>query len=69
MITTNRINMPDTAERVLAEGHADMISMARYDVGHDAYFRHSLTKVGKYNFYRRTITLHFAWAFDKASAA
>lgn len=23
--------MPDTAERVLAEGHADMISMARYD--------------------------------------
>lgn len=30
LITTNRINMPDTAERVLAEGHADMISMARY---------------------------------------
>lgn len=29
LITTNRINMPDTAERVLAEGHADMISMAR----------------------------------------
>ncbi|CAN0106684.1 unnamed protein product [Ascophyllum nodosum] len=29
LITTNRINMPHTAERVLAEGHADMISMAR----------------------------------------
>ncbi|CAM9382574.1 unnamed protein product [Ectocarpus sp. 13 AM-2016] len=29
LITTNRINMPDTAEKVLAEGHADMISMAR----------------------------------------
>ncbi|MCS2609511.1 NADPH-dependent 2,4-dienoyl-CoA reductase [Halomonas dongshanensis] len=29
LITTNRINMPETAERVLAEGHADMVSMAR----------------------------------------
>ncbi len=29
LITTNRINMPDVAERVLAEGHADMVSMAR----------------------------------------
>ena len=29
LITSNRINMPDTAEKVLAEGHADMISMAR----------------------------------------
>ncbi|CAM9206938.1 unnamed protein product, partial [Hapterophycus canaliculatus] len=29
LITTNRINMPDTAERVLSEGHADMVSMAR----------------------------------------
>lgn len=29
LITTNRINMPDTAEKVLAEGHADMVSMAR----------------------------------------
>ena len=29
LITTNRINMPVTAEKVLAEGHADMISMAR----------------------------------------
>ncbi|PCF94155.1 NADPH-dependent 2,4-dienoyl-CoA reductase [Vreelandella nigrificans] len=29
LITTNRINMPDIAERVLAEGHADMVSMAR----------------------------------------
>ncbi|WP_291961879.1 NADPH-dependent 2,4-dienoyl-CoA reductase [Maribacter sp.] len=29
LITSNRINMPETAEQVLAEGHADMISMAR----------------------------------------
>tara|TARA_R100001369_G_scaffold21491_3_gene39094 strand:- start:3728 stop:5779 length:2052 start_codon:yes stop_codon:yes gene_type:complete len=29
LITSNRINMPKTAEKVLAEGHADMISMAR----------------------------------------
>ncbi|SDX19754.1 oxidoreductase [Marinobacter mobilis] len=29
LITTNRINMPDTAEKVLADGHADMVSMAR----------------------------------------
>ncbi|MFY0991323.1 FAD-dependent oxidoreductase [Halomonas sp. C05BenzN] len=29
LITTNRINMPDVAERLLAEGHADMVSMAR----------------------------------------
>lgn len=29
LVTTNRINVPDVAERVLAEGDADMISMAR----------------------------------------
>ncbi|MEO8460621.1 MAG: NADPH-dependent 2,4-dienoyl-CoA reductase [Dokdonella sp.] len=29
LITTNRINMPDVAERILADGHADMVSMAR----------------------------------------
>lgn len=29
LITSNRINMPETAEKVLAECHADMISMAR----------------------------------------
>lgn len=29
LITTNRINMPETAEDVLAAGHADMVSMAR----------------------------------------
>lgn len=29
LITTNRINMPETAEKILAAGHADMISMAR----------------------------------------
>ncbi|WP_084541919.1 NADPH-dependent 2,4-dienoyl-CoA reductase [Halomonas cupida] len=29
LVTTNRINMPAVAERVLAEEHADMVSMAR----------------------------------------
>ncbi len=29
LVTSNRINEPVTAERVLAEGHADMVSMAR----------------------------------------
>ncbi len=29
LVTTNRINMPDVAESVLAEGGADMVSMAR----------------------------------------
>jgi len=29
LITTNRINMPETAEKVLANGDADIISMAR----------------------------------------
>lgn len=29
LITTNRINMPDVAEKILAEGDADMVSMAR----------------------------------------
>jgi len=29
LVTTNRINMPETAEKILADGHADMISMAR----------------------------------------
>ena len=29
LVTSNRINMPETAEQVLSEGHADMISMAR----------------------------------------
>jgi 2,4-dienoyl-CoA reductase (NADPH2) len=29
LIATNRINMPDVAERILAAGHADMVSMAR----------------------------------------
>ncbi|WP_349768877.1 NADPH-dependent 2,4-dienoyl-CoA reductase [Sediminibacterium sp.] len=29
LITTNRINMPDVAEKILAEGHANMVSMAR----------------------------------------
>ncbi|EGD74607.1 2,4-dienoyl-CoA reductase FadH2 [Salpingoeca rosetta] len=29
LVTVNRINTPDVAERVLADGHADMVSMAR----------------------------------------
>jgi len=29
LVTTNRINMPDVAEQVLAQGDADMVSMAR----------------------------------------
>ncbi len=29
LVTSNRINMPDTAEEVLARGDADMVSMAR----------------------------------------
>lgn len=29
LITTNRINMPQVAEEILEQGHADMISMAR----------------------------------------
>lgn len=29
LITTNRINMPDVAEKVLQDGDADMVSMAR----------------------------------------
>jgi 2,4-dienoyl-CoA reductase (NADPH2) len=29
LITTNRINTPEVAEKILAEGHADMVSMAR----------------------------------------
>ncbi len=29
LIATNRINMPDVAERILADGNADMVSLAR----------------------------------------
>ena len=29
LITTNRINTPEIAEKIIAEGHADMVSMAR----------------------------------------
>ncbi|MBD9535276.1 NADPH-dependent 2,4-dienoyl-CoA reductase [Stenotrophomonas sp. STM01] len=29
VVAVNRINMPDVAERVLADGHADMVSLAR----------------------------------------
>ncbi|XID74190.1 FAD-dependent oxidoreductase [Alkanindiges sp. WGS2144] len=37
LITTNRINMPDVAEKVLADGEADMVSMARPFLA-DPYF-------------------------------
>ncbi len=37
LVTTNRINTPEVAEQVLAEGAADMISMARPLLA-DAYF-------------------------------
>jgi 2,4-dienoyl-CoA reductase (NADPH2) len=39
LITTNRINMPEVAERVLAEGHADMVSMARPFLADPAWVR------------------------------
>ena len=29
LVATNRINMPEVAEKVLADGHADLVSMAR----------------------------------------
>lgn len=29
LITTNRINSPETAEQIISDGHADMVSMAR----------------------------------------
>ena len=29
LCTTNRINMPHVAEKILSEGQADMVSMAR----------------------------------------
>ena len=29
MVATNRINMPNTAEKILSEGCCDMVSMAR----------------------------------------
>lgn len=37
LITTNRINTPEVAEQILADGHADMVSMARPFLA-DAYF-------------------------------
>lgn len=37
LITTNRINTPEVAEQILADGHADMISMARPFLA-DAFF-------------------------------
>ena len=37
LITTNRINTPELGEQIIAEGHADMISMARPFLA-DSYF-------------------------------
>ncbi|NMV11984.1 NADPH-dependent 2,4-dienoyl-CoA reductase, partial [Vibrio parahaemolyticus] len=37
IITCNRINTPDEAERILSSGHADMVSMARPFLA-DPYF-------------------------------
>ena len=37
LITTNRINTPELAEKILSDGHADMISMARPFLA-DPYF-------------------------------
>ena len=37
LITTNRINTPEVAEQILADGHADMVSMARPFLA-DAFF-------------------------------
>lgn len=39
LITTNRINTPDVAERLLEEGYADMISMARPFLADPAFLR------------------------------
>ncbi|RUR50790.1 NADPH-dependent 2,4-dienoyl-CoA reductase [Vreelandella populi] len=39
LVTTNRINMPSVAEAVLAEGHADMVSMARPFLADPAWVR------------------------------
>lgn len=39
LITTNRINMPEVAERVLTAGHADMVSMARPFLADPAWVR------------------------------
>lgn len=39
VITSNRINTPEVAEAVLAEGHADMVSMARPFLADAAFVR------------------------------
>jgi 2,4-dienoyl-CoA reductase (NADPH2) len=39
LVATNRINMPDVAERILAEGKADMVSMARPLLADPAWVR------------------------------
>ena len=31
LVTTNRINTPELANQIIADGHADMVSMARLD--------------------------------------
>lgn len=39
LITSNRINTPEVAERVLAQGHADMVSMARPFLADENFMR------------------------------
>ncbi|MDM8544163.1 NADPH-dependent 2,4-dienoyl-CoA reductase [Desulfococcaceae bacterium HSG9] len=39
LITTNRINTPEIAEKVLADGHADMVSLARPLLADAAFVR------------------------------
>ena len=46
LITTNRINMPDVAEKILAEGHADMVSMARPFLADAELIAHQLGEGG-----------------------
>lgn len=43
LIATNRINTPDVAERLLEEGYADMVSMARPFLADPAFLRKART--------------------------
>ena len=42
LITSNRINMPDVAEQVLASGDADLVSMARPMLADSAFMRKAI---------------------------
>ncbi len=39
LVTTNRINTPEIAEKILADGHADMVSMARPLLADEAFVK------------------------------